>query len=215
MSNPASAYGYNVFEGNQRGGFKDECLMTQTINFPTAGLHRFRLHANTRIDNDNASQNPLRFWYHAVGSSETNVIDVMLVPRCFGWFEREYLFDIPVAGEYKFGIEGGYSLREGGYGIQDTSKSADRYSFLDGCSIRRVVDEVAAAPVVPSNLRINVASGSRLVLNYPGMVQVSRVKLGDTVISSGVVNEKTHPQFIGGMGSLTVVPTSGTMIVIQ
>ena len=49
MSNPASAYGYNVFEGNQRGGFKDECLMTQTINFPTAGLHRFLQRSNIRI----------------------------------------------------------------------------------------------------------------------------------------------------------------------
>ena len=215
-SNPASAYGYNVFQGGQRGGFKDECLAVQTVTFPTAGLHRFRLHANTRIDSDAESQNPLRFWYHAVGFSETNVLDVMLVPRCFGWFEREYLFNIPVAGDYKFGIEGGYSLREGGYGIKDTSTGADRYSFLDGCSIRRVVDEVADAPEVPSNLRITVASGSRLVLNYPGTVQVDRVKLGDTVIREGVVSEKTHPQYIGGMGSLTVVPViSGLRLIVR
>ena len=216
MSNPASAYGYNVFEGDQRGGFKDECLAVQTVTFPTAGLHRFRLHANTRIDSDGESQNPLRFWYHAVGSTETNVIDVMLVPRCFNWFEREYLFDIPVAGDYKFGIEGGYSLREGGYGIKDTSKGADRYSFLDGCSIRRVVDEMEDAPVLPRNLRIAVSSGSRLVLNFPGTVQVHRVTLGDTVIREGVVSEKTHPQYIGGMGSLTVVPVvSGLRMIVR
>ena len=207
-SAPASAYGYNVFEGTQRGGFKDECLAVQTVTFPTAGLHRFRLHANTRIDSDGESQNPLRFWYHAVGSTATNVIDVMLVPRCFNWFEREYLFNIPVAGDYKFGIEGGYSLREGGYGIKDTSKGADRYTFLDGCSIRRVLDELDDAPTVPSKLKVTVASGSRLVLNYPGTVQVGRVKLGDAVISSGVVDEATYPQYIGGMGSLTIVPQS-------
>ena len=215
-SAPASAYGYNVFEGIQRGGFKDECLAVQTVTFPTAGLHRFRLHANTRIDSDGESQNPLRFWYHAVGSTETNVIDVMLVPRCFNWFEREYLFDIPVAGDYKFGIEGGYSLREGGYGIKDTNKGADRYSFLDGCSIRRVVDELEDAPVLPPNLRVAVSSGSRLVLNYPGTVQVHRVTLGDTVIREGVVSEKTHPQYIGGMGSLTVVPVvSGLRMIVR
>ena len=77
-----------------------------------------------------------------------------------------------------------------------------------------MLDELEEAPEVPSNLRINVASGSRLVLNYPGTVQVGRVKLGDTVISSGVVSEKTHPQFIGGMGSLTIVP-HGTAISIR
>ena len=138
----------------------------------------------------------------------------MLVPRCFGWFEREYLFDIPVAGDYKFGIEGGYSLREGGYGIKDTSKGADRYSFLDGCSIRRVLDELEDAPVLPPELRVTVANGSRLVLNYPGTVQVSRVKLGDIVVREGVVGEKTHPQYIGGMGTLTVVPCGPGMATI-
>ncbi|MBR2837335.1 MAG: hypothetical protein IKE55_00980, partial [Kiritimatiellae bacterium] len=213
-SSPASAYGYNVFEGGQRGGFKDECLAVQTVTFPAAGLYRFRLHANTRIDSDVESQNPLRFWYHAVGSAETNVIDVMLVPRCFNWFEREYLFDIPAAGDYRFGIEGGYSLREGGYGIRDTSKGADRYTFLDGCSIRRVLDELEDAPELPPGLKVSVASGSRLVLNYPGTVRVGSVRLGDSVVVEGVVSEKTHPQYIGGMGSLTVVP-KGTRIIIR
>ena len=76
------------------------------------------------------------------------------------------------------------------------------------------MDELEDAPVVPSNLKINVASGSRLVLNYPGTVQVGMVRLGDTVISSGVVSEKTHPQFIGGMGSLSIVQ-SGTVILVR
>ncbi|MBQ6246168.1 MAG: hypothetical protein IJK04_04830, partial [Kiritimatiellae bacterium] len=108
------------------------------------------------------------------------------------------------------------SEAEGGYGIKDTSKGADRYSFLDGCSIRRVVDEMEDAPVLPRNLRIAVSSGSRLVLNFPGTVQVHRVTLGDTVIREGVVSEKTHPQYIGGMGSLTVVPVvSGLRMIVR
>ena len=205
-ASPTWAYGYNVFEGNNRAAFKNESLMTQTVSFPAAGLYRFRLHANTRIDNGDCGQNPFRFWYHAAGSAETNVIDVMRVPRCLNWFEREYLFGIPAAGNYKFGIEGGYSLRTGGYGIQDTSTNADRFSFIDGCSIRRVTDDLHDAPKAPSKMKITVASGSRLVLNYPGSLQVGRVRLGDTVISKGVVNAETHPQFIGGMGSLNVVP---------
>lgn len=210
---PLWAYGYNVFEGLYRCGLKNECLITQTVHFPTAGLHCFRLHANTRIDSDDAGQNPLRFWYHAVGSAETNVIDVMQVPRCFNWFEREYIFDVPVAGDYKLGIEGGYSLREGGYGVQDARDVADHLTFIDGCSIRRVMDGLEDAPETPDGLMVSIAEGSRLVLNYPGSIKVARLSLGGGNVS-GIVNAKTHPRFIGGMGEIEVVPGS-TVIILR
>lgn len=54
------------------------------------------------------------------------------------------------------------------------------------------------------------ASGARLVLDYPGTIKVRRLKLGG-VRKAGVVSAATDPDYIGGIGSIEVVPSGITV----
>ena len=92
-----------------------------------------------------------------------------------------------------------------GTGVAGTGTNADRRSFLDGLSLVRA-DGREDAPSVPKKMKLSVASGARLVLDYPGTVKVSRLSLGG-VRKNGVVNAATDPDYIGGIGSLEIVPT--------
>ena len=67
-----------------------------------------------------------------------------------------------------------------------------------------VRDEPAAAPIVPEGLKINVAKGARVVLNYPGRIKVRRAVLNGVSTGCGVFSAKTHPDFFGGMGEIEV-----------
>ena len=123
----------------------------------------------------------------------------MAMPQTWNWYEREYLFSVPSSGTYRFGIQGGCGLEE-----IDPSTTADRMSFVDGLSIRRVMDAPAAAPTVPEGLKISVAKGARVVLNYPGRIKVRRAVLNGVSTGCGVFSAKTHPDFFGGMGEIEV-----------
>jgi len=65
----------------------------------------------------------------------------------------------------------------------------------------------------PEAAALEIAAGARLVLDYDGQIKVSDVRYaGHTV--SGVISADTHPEFVGGAGSL-LSPSKGTLISIK
>ena len=48
------------------------------------------------------------------------------------------------------------------------------------------------------------------MLDYPGTIKVRRLKLGD-VSKVGIVSAATDPDYIGGIGSIEVVPSGITI----
>ena len=107
-------------------------------------------------------------------------------------------FTVPEAGDYYFGLSG--------QGVPGAATNADKMTFLDGMSIHRVTETVDDVPAIPKGLRIKVASGARLVLDFKGTNEVSSVRLGGTLLTSGVVDGESYPDYIGGMGALQIVP---------
>ncbi|MBQ6247985.1 MAG: hypothetical protein IJK04_14025, partial [Kiritimatiellae bacterium] len=79
----------------------------------------------------------------------------------------------------------------------------NRRAFFDGVSVRAA--SVASAPSFASKPRLSVAGGARLSLDYPGEVTVSSLKLGG-VSFTGTVTAATAPEFLQGIGSITVEP---------
>ena len=199
-------YGWSGFEGSYVFSFQCCGIARQQVKFPEAGLYRFTCHARTRADSTAYSGNAIRFWFSRVGSSVTNVIDTMPAPYACNFLERSYTFTVPEAGDYYFGLTG--------QGVPGAAANADRMTYLDGMSIHRVTEAVDDVPAIPEGLRIRVASGARMVLDFKGTNVVRSVKLGNTLLTSGVVDGRSHPDFIGGSGALRVV-SEGLVIVVQ
>ena len=190
------AYGYCAFEGERAFSFNCAGVLTQTVSVPEVGTYRFTCHSRTRADNASYAGNGVRFWMTKSGSNVTNFHNTLLLPYCRNFIERSWLVEVPESGEWIFGMTG--------TGVAGTAANADRRSFLDDLSLVRA-DDREDAPSVPKKMKLSVASGARLVLDYPGTVKVGRLSLGG-VRKSGVVNAATDPDYIGGIGSLEVVP---------
>ena len=86
-----------------------------------------------------------------------------------------------------------------------TNPREDIESLVDGVSLRRVTDELVDAPSVPEKLRIEVAKGAILALDFPGTLRTGALKLGGTHVV-GIVNSDTHPDYICGMGTIDAKP---------
>lgn len=206
QGNNTKYYGYAGFEGSKVFSFQCCGTARQQVKFSEAGLYRFTCHARTRADSTAYSGNAIRFWFSRVGSSVTNVIDTMPAPYACNFLERSYMFTVPEAGDYYFGMTG--------QGVPGAAATADKMTYLDGMSIRRVTEAVDDAPVVPEGLRIKVASGARMVLDFKGTNVVRSVRLGNTLLTSGTVDGRSHPDFIGGSGALRIV-SEGFVITVQ
>ena len=70
------------------------------------------------------------------------------------------------------------------------------------------------APSLPRDLRIDVAKGATLLLDYPGVVRVRRV-VYDGKSYLGTVNAETCPDFVTGPGTLEAVPDSGALLIVR
>ena len=195
------AYGYCAFEGSRTFTFQCAGILSQTISVPEAGTYRFTCHSRTRADGASYSGNGIRFWMTKSGSNVTNFHNTLLMPYCRNFIERSWLVDVPEPGNWIFGMTG--------TGVAGTSATADRLSLLDGLSFVRA-DDREDIPSVPEKMRVSVASGARLLLDYPGTIKLRRLLLGG-VRKEGVVSAATDPDYIGGIGKLEVVP-SGIMV---
>jgi hypothetical protein len=117
--------------------------------------------------------------------------------------ERVAYFRVPTAGDYTFRIEGTV-----------TTAGADRMARLDGVSIKRVKEETYAAstPDIQESTSIEIASGAKLRLDFPGNLKLDAVKYAGRSYS-GVLTAENCP-FILGPGSLDVKP-KGTVLIFR
>ncbi len=197
-------WGYCAYEGDNRLRLQNGCGVYQDIRIPQAGRYRFTMHVRARADSANYANNPVRVWL-AQGAT-TNVIATTPSLYTRNWVEVSYLANVPTAGIYRLGIEGRYS-------VGDDGTTISRDTQIDGVSLARCRDEQDDAPSLPHNLRISVAEGAKLLLDYPGVARCGPVKYaGKRYV--GTLNQETCPSFITGIGTLEAAP-DGLAIVIR
>ena len=198
-------YGYAAFEGDNYFFIQSAGTLYQTVQVSAPGLYRFKLHTKTRADSSNYTGNNLRLWYHAAGSTATNHIDTLLMHYTGNFLERAYLVDFPTAGDYEIGITG--------LGVPSAGAGADRESHLDGLSLKKVKGAVDDVPEMPDDVKIKVAEGARLVLDFPGRKTVRLLKLGERSVPAGVVKASDYPDYLGGIGEVEVKPVGSVILV--
>lgn len=200
-----SVYGYVSASGEYSALLKNTAAITQSVRFPKKGLYRLSFLTRTRCDNVGYGGNRLRLWTVAEGSAVTNVIE-SAEPQTYSrnYTEHNYYFTVPEAGIYTFGMEG--------MGAPGASASSELTTFVDDVSIRYVRDEIAP-PIISEPLKISVAEGSRLILDYTGTVTVATLRLGGVPVH-GTVCASDYPDFLAGAGEIEVKP-KGSVIILR
>lgn len=191
--------GYCAYDGKVVGMIMTTATYYQDIDFPEPGYYRLSFAARSRVRVSIYGKNLLTFWQ---GGDDMNAITtnriVQIQPDTLNFVEHSYLFYVPKKGVRRFGISG-----EGCPG-QEVLSSTENASAVDGVSIVRATDvDADAAPSVPEGMRIVVDEGATLNLDFPGTLSCGPVKLGGQSVH-GIVNAKTHPQYVTGVGSLKV-----------
>lgn len=191
--------GYCAYDGKFVGMITTTATYYQDIDFPEPGYYRLSFAVRSRVRVSNYGKNLLTFWQGGddMGAITTNRI-VQVQPDTLNFVEHSYLFYVPKKGVRRFGISG-----EGCPG-QEVLSTVENASVVDGVSIVRATDvDADAAPSVPEGMRLVVDEGATLNLDFPGTLSCGPVKLGGQSVH-GIVNAKTHPQYVTGVGSLKV-----------
>ena len=98
--------------------------------------------------------------------------------------------------------------------LNNGKDTANLTTHVDGVSIVKVDEAAQTAPTLPSKVRIDVAEGARLALDYPGTNRVRGVWFGGVSADGRIVDAATYPDYVSGIGALEIVP-SGSLLLFR
>ena len=201
-------YGYCAYEGMKYLFVMNTATAYQDIDFPEPGYYRLSFAVRSRVSVEGIyGRNLLTFWQGGddMGAITTNKI-VQLHPNTMNFVEHSYLFYVPKKGVRRIGISGE------GNPDQPVTSGNQCTSVVDAFSIVRALDvDADAVPSAPSKMRVSVAAGASLNLDFPGTLACGPVTLGGTTVY-GLVNAQTYPQYITGVGSLQATNPGAVII---
>ena len=193
-NNTPSQFGQTPYDGIAYARIYNDGGVYQTLSLDP-GLYRLSFATHSRA-NAGYDKNPIRAW---LGDSSGNLVAEI------GETKVNSIADIVHTWHFRVASRGTYRLYLQGtdfWKTQFASDSKNHCTMIDGVSLKKVRDELAA-PVLPERLKIVVANGARLRLDYDGAVDIGRLRLGGSGLR-GTVSAATHPDFIQGRGVLNV-----------
>ena len=110
------------------------------------------------------------------------------------------MFKVDAAGDQTFALEG--------------TNAGDSTAWVDKVRIDKV--SAAAAPELPENatIKVKLADGEKLRLDYPGLATVRTLKVNGRSLH-GTVSAATYPDYVTGPGSVNVTYRPGVLIVVK
>jgi len=188
-----SQYVIVPFDGEVVCCVRGSSALSQTLPPLTAGRYRFRVAANTRWT-PGYDENGIRVTLNDP-SDGTVKYTVCEISEVTNYHAQVTFHDVVVdqPGTYVLKIQGTHA----------DQKAGDRAYAIDGLSLKRV--SAAYPPSLPEDLKIDVAEGAKLDLDYDGKVKVRGVSFNG-VFKTGIVDESTCPGLVTGRGQLEVCP---------
>ena len=183
-------------------------VIYEDVALPSAGTYRYTFYVHSRLNDKTGTyrHNPLRFWVEKKGSGVTNVIGQV---DCYNsdWVQRFFDFTVDDAGTYRLALQG-----------CDNPTAASKHfheAHVDAISVKQIVrgkrgEEATFDP----DLKIRVAEGAKLRLDYPGTNRIAVLSLGGRG-RGGVVTAETDPDYVSGPGALEIVPDVGAIILVR
>ena len=199
-SGVASAYGswVNRVEYGTRVAFLQQtATLSQTLVFPEAGTYTVSFLAAARSERSYlfAGHDFAVLWDgEPVGTVKTE-----------DYLFMRYTFRLPhvAAGTHTLTFQG---INSRGVGV-------DSSSVIDDVRVARLAVEDAAYEPFPDGLSVEIAEGAMLMLDFPGVRPLHRLRIGGR-LASGLISAASHPGTITGAGSL-LVPNAGTLILLH
>ena len=174
------------------------------------GLYRLSFATHDRFT---GGYNNERFAAWLGDTSGNKVLDIGCAEvETYNDIEHVWQFRVAESGTYRLYLQGTDYWKE-----QYAEDSKNHTSMLDGVSLRRVRD-TEAQPTMPSEMKVEVAEGAQLRLDYDGEVTVGQISLGGTVLDYDTeVSAANYPEFIQGRGVLKSVkpPLKGMLLLIR
>ena len=189
------------FDGDVVCCVRGDSALSQTLPPMEAGTYRFRVAANTRWTSG-YDENGIRVTLNdpSDGSVKYTICEI---PEVTNYHAQVSFHDVTVdqPGTYVLKIQGTHS----------DVRTGDRACSIDGLSLKRLY--AAEPPSVPPEVKIDVAEGARLDLDYDGTVQVRGLSVAGRG-QVGVVDATTCPGYVTGRGKLDVRP-NGTILLFR
>ena len=189
------------FDGDVVCCVRGDSALSQTLPPMEAGIYRFRVAASTRWTGG-YDENGIRVTLNdpSDGSVKYTICEFSEVTN---YHAQVTFHDVTVdqPGTYALKIQGTHS----------DQRTGDRACSIDGLSLKRLY--AAEPPSVPPEVKIDVAEGARLDLDYDGTVQVRGLSLAGRG-QVGVVDATTCPGYVMGRGKLDVRP-NGTIVLFR
>lgn len=198
-----------AFDGEVSCNIRGTGEITQRVVL-TPGRYRFRFAANSR-NNSTYDKNGLVIALY--NEAKTELKKTIFTTEAVTFYNPhvfETEFDLAEGGIYTFSVKGDPHDVEHAAGGERDNRSA----VIDGLSLRKIAQDTArAVPQLAEDLRIMVATGAKLKLDFDGSVRINSVKFG-SVFVTGEIDAGTFPEFIDGTGRLTVTP-KGTIVIFR
>ena len=198
-----ASFSPNIVDGDYRANIRGLGSIQQTV-YLDRGFYRVKFFAESRHDNiKTLGMTPIRVYLTRSGQP-TNFVGQTWCDSS-NYVEHAFVFRNDVAANWNLTLQGMSAPEDG----------LDRRALVDCVSLVKLPDSVVAkTAAIAEDAVVKVADGSRLELDFTGTNTVKRLRLGGRSVV-GVVNAKTHPKFISGLGSLKALEQPGLCILVR
>ena len=203
-------FGRGRFEGHALFKLVNDDMLYQPVTFPTGGLYRLTVNLKTRGTTSPETvlgNNPINVYLARDGV--TNVVGRSDNAATTNFNEYAFTFAVPPeGGTYDVGFRG-TSVWDG-----DEGNPVDRTTLLDAAWLCRVESQRDIG--LPEHLKIEVADGARLQLDFAGTNKIDSLRIAGKAYE-GLVSVSTHPELfptLAGPGTLMITP-KGTLILFR
>lgn len=196
-------FGFTKCDGNVAARVLGHPVIWQSVAFAEAGTYRLSFWVRGRQDKNQTDLN----FYSKNGAlaylAKDGVTNELLRTQTIcssNFLERTTLFIVPSAGTYDIGFRG------------LNATGGDTEFFLDLVSVKKW--NASGVPTLPNALSVDVATGSKLHLDYTGVVQLKELRLGGRRVS-GEISAAKCPNlaaYLEGPGEIYVRPNGLVLI---
>ena len=205
-----SYFGLSKFEGTGHCRLVNDDCLYQSVTFPTGGLYRLTVNLKARGTTSPNTGNGLnQIDVYLAKDGVTNLVGRSDGAATTNFNEYAFLFTLPPeGGTYDVGFRG--TSVWGG----DEAAKVDRTTLVDAAWLCRV--ETDRDIDLPEHLKIEVAEGARLQLDFAGTNKIDSLRIAGKSYE-GLVSAETYPELfpvLAGPGTLMITP-KGTMILFR
>lgn len=195
-SKEPATYGYDAYDGAYYAAARRTSdALWQRFSVPRPGLYRVTLHGRRCPGKLFASLD--------VSMGEAGVTNAL------AHFDFDSVKFRTFSTLWRATAAGEHVLR-----LMSGSNNADAYAVIDGVSVCSCDDSFQSnVPAVSKGLNISVASGSELVLEYPGTLKVASLRVNGKKYH-GTVSAADLPSNVKGVGQVEIEPT-GLMLIFR